>query len=170
MLMKGKDSVSHTFESWSPIQRRGNWSRAPHFNTTCLGKCVFAYLLCDIWAYPPSIHQSALLHWARSNESLCLEEAQGWWENISVSTGKDITSEGWLKKVLLCPRRRMNMTDKNSKLYLMLFLSQRKDKYLRQLHILFGGLTPFQFVYCIQIFQLEHSRSRALYIFSSAYD
>lgn len=86
-------------------------------------------------------------------------------------TGKDITNEGWLKeKVLKCPRRKINMTDKNTKLYLTLFLWHRKDKSLRQLHILFGGLAPFQFVYCIQIFQLEHFRSRALYIFSSAYN
>lgn len=62
------------------------------------------------------------------------------------------------------------MTDRKTKLYLMLFLWQRKDKSLRQLHILFGGLAPFQFVYFIQIFQIEHSRSRALYIFSSAYN
>lgn len=138
-----------------------------------LGK--FAYLLCDIWAYPP-FHPPLspahnLLHWTRSDESPCLKEAQGWWENTSVSTGKDIRSEGQLKKkVLICPRRRINMTDKNTKLYLMLFLWQRKDKSLRQLHILFGGLAPFQFVYCIQIFQIEHFRSRALYIFSSAYN
>lgn len=45
--------------------------------------------------HPPVSPAHNLLCWARSNESLCLEEAQGRWENINVSTGKDTTSEGW---------------------------------------------------------------------------
>lgn len=48
--------------------------------------------------HPPVSPVHNQLYCTRSNENLCLEEAQEWWENSSVSTGEDTTSEGWFRK------------------------------------------------------------------------
>jgi len=54
-------------------------------------------------------------------EVCCLDEAQIWRENISVCQWEQMQQAGdKKKKALIHPRRRTNMTDKPTKLYLTL--------------------------------------------------